>query len=182
MSERSESRNAFSEEYRAGLHTRDEPDGPWSGDAEKPLVIWELEEGFGLFHPWEDPRKGDQPSAVFQTLEDARLALVARSAMRRTRYYQLRDPQEPRPDEGYAVTREGEVRGRLRRFDPEWVEVLNVLTCTAQSPENLAVLMDLAGPSTQEDVGEILGRGPRLPYRPTGLPEAPGARGDDGGA
>lgn len=180
MSERSDSRNAFSEEYRAGLRALDEPDGPWAGDAAKPLVIWDLGGEFGLFHPWQDPRRGDEPRAVFGTLEDARLALVARSAVRRTRYYQLREPREPRPDEGYAVMREGEVRGRLVSYEPEWIEALNVLTCTAQSPESLAVVLDLAGPTTQEEVGEILGRRFSLPLGPSLAGTAPEAKGDDG--
>lgn len=182
MSDQSDSRNAFSEEYRAGLRGRDEPDGPWAGDASKPLVVWDLGGEFGLFHPWQDPRMGDEPRAVFQTLEDARLALVARSAVRRTRYYQLREAQEARPAEGYAVVREGEVRGRIQSFEPEWIEVLNVLTCTAQSPEGLAVLLDLAGPTTQEEVGEILGRSFPVPLRPSGAGAAPEMEGEDGTA
>lgn len=181
MSDQSETRNAFSEEYRAGLRRRDEPDGPWSGDMAKPLVIWNLGEEFGLFHPWQDPRRGDEPRAVFRTLEDARLALVARTAVRRTRYYQLRESQEAPPAEGYAVVREGEVRGRLLSYEPEWIEVLNVLTCTAQSPEGLAVVLDLAGPTTQEEVGEILGLGPS-PLALIRQAEGPEPRGGGGAA
>lgn len=177
MSDTNPLRNAFSEEYRTRLQSRDEPDGPWAGDLPKPLVLWDLGGEFGLFQPWQDPRAGDEPQAVFTALEDARLALVARAAVRRTRYYQLSDPQEPRPAEGYAILREGEVRGRIRSYEPEWIEVLNVLTCTAQSSEGLATLLDLAGPTAQEDVGEILGRSFPLSLRPAKQGEAPGAEG-----
>jgi hypothetical protein len=172
MSEGSRSRNAFSEKYQALLRERDEPDGPWAGDAAKPVVIWQLRDGFGLFRPWQDPRAGDEPLAVFTDLADARLAVVARSLIRRTRYYQLREPQYPHPVEGYAILREGEEKGRLRLFDPELIDVMNVLTCTSQSAEGLALVLDLGGPSTQEEVGEILGRSFALPLRPEALDEA----------
>jgi hypothetical protein len=172
MSEGSRSRNAFSEEYQALLRERDEPEGPWAGDAAKPLVIWQLRDGFGLFRPWQDPRAGDEPLAVFTDLADARLAVVARSLIRRTRYYQLRDPQYPHPAEGYAILREGEEKGRLRLFDPELIDVMNVLTCTSQSAESLALALDLGGPATQEEVGEILGRSFALPLRPEAVDDA----------
>lgn len=182
MSGTNPSRNAFSEEYRTRLQSQDEPDGPWAGDLPKPLVLWDLGGEFGLFHPWQDPREGDEPQAVFTSLEDARLALVARMAVRRTRYYQLSDPQEPRPAAGYAIVREGEVRGRFRSYEPEWVEVLNVLTCTAGSSESLATLLDLAGPTAQEDVGEILGRSVSSLLRPVKPGDAPETKGDGGTA
>lgn len=181
MSGTNPSRNAFSEEYRSRLQSQDEPDGPWAGDIPKPLVLWDLGGEFGLFHPWQDPKAGDEPQAVFTSLEDARLALVARAAIRRTRYYQLGDPQEPHPAAGYAVVREGQVRGRIRSYEPEWIEVLNVLTCTAQSSEGLATLLDLAGPTAQEDVGEILGRSFPPALRPVKPGEAPERKGDGGG-
>ena len=158
MNEESRARNAFSEEYQALLREREEPDGPWVGDGERPLVIRRLREGFGLFRPWQDPEAGDEPLAEFTELADARLAVVARSLIRRTRYYQLREPELPHLVEGYAVLREGEVKGRLRVFEPEWIDVMNVLTSTAQTAEGLAVVLDLGGPTTQGELGEILGR------------------------
>ncbi len=154
-------RNAFSEEYRTALRERDAPEGPWTDDASKPLVIRDLEGRFGLFHPWEDPGSGAEPVALFAGLEEARLALVARAALRKTQYYRLRQTAGEAPARGYAVLREGEVTGALRLYEPEWVEVMNVLALTAQSPESLAALLDLAGPTTQEEVGEILGQGIR---------------------
>lgn len=179
MNEGSRARNAFSEEYQALLREREEPDGPWAGDGEKPLVI---------------PQAGDEPLAEFTELADARLAVVARSLIRRTRYYQLREPELPHPVEGYAVLREGEVKGRLRVFEPEWIDVMNVLTSTAQTAEGLAVVLDLGGPTTQGELGEILGRTLALPFpadardedwdeetRPEPVrPGPPGERGDQG--
>lgn len=158
MSDVCNAKNAFSEEYRISLRERDEPDGPWADHEAEPLVIWDLGGKFGLFQAWQDPQAGDEPEAVFTSLEDARLALVARSAMRRTRYYRIDRGQDSRPAEGFVVLREGEVRGRFRSFEPAWIDSLNVLTCTAQSPESLAVVLDLAGPARQEEVGVILGR------------------------
>jgi len=166
MNDGSKLRNAFSEEYQAVLRARDEPDGPWAGDAAKPVVIWQYGDGFGLFRPWQNPQAGDEPLAVFTELADARLAVVARAMIRRTRYHQLREPQFPHPVEGYAVLREGEEKGRLQVFEPEWIDVMNVLTCTAQLAEGLAVVLELAGPSTQEELGEILGRSFASPRRP----------------
>jgi hypothetical protein len=119
---------------------------------------WQTRDGFGLFRPWQDPQAGDEPLAVFTDLADARLAVVARSLIRRTRYYQLREPQYPHPVAGYAILREGEEKGRLRLFEPEWIDVMNVLTCTAQTAEGLAVVLDLGGPATQEELGGAISR------------------------
>jgi hypothetical protein len=173
MTDPSLSRNAFSEEYRSALRERDAPEGPWTDDAAKPLVVRDLGGRFGLFHPWEDPGSGAEPAALFASVEEARLALVARAALRKTRYYRLRQTAGEPPGQGYAVLREGEVAGALRLYEPEWVEVMNVVAVLAQSPENLAAVLDLAGPTTQEEVGEILG----LAIQPGGRP---GTRGEDG--
>jgi hypothetical protein len=78
--------------------------------------------------------------------------------MRRTRHYQLREPATPLVPDGYAVFRDREVTGWLQAFDPEWIEALNVLAWIAQYAEGLAVMLDLAGPTIQGEVGEILGR------------------------
>lgn len=175
MSDLRRSRNAFSSEYLTLLEQRDEPEGPWADPAAKPLVILNLREGYGLFHPWQDPRKGDEPMAVFENVDDARLALVARAALRQTRHYRLHKPQGPPPPHGFAVLREGEVTGSIRNFEPEWIDAMNVLTVMAQSPEGLAMVLYLAGPSTQEEVGEILGGDFQL-----GLgSHSPGADGDE---
>jgi hypothetical protein len=65
------------------------------------------------------------------------------------------------PDGGDApATREeaSSERGRLRAFDPEWIEAMNLLTWIAQYAEGLAEMLDLAGPTIQGELGEILGR------------------------
>ncbi|MBW8877214.1 MAG: hypothetical protein JF614_19790 [Acidobacteria bacterium] len=111
MNNGSKLRNAFSEEYQAVLRTRDEPDGPWAGDAAKPVVIWQYGGGFGLFRPWQNPQAGDEPLAVFAELADARLAVVARAMIRRTRYYQLREPKFPHPVEGVCRVAGGRGEG-----------------------------------------------------------------------
>lgn len=158
MSDNPRSTNAFSEQYVAHLRERDEPEGPWVRDLPEPLVIYETGGLFGLFRPWQRPDAGDEPEATFTSLEDARLCLAGRLAIRRKRYYELQLVTGPRPPEGYAVLREGAVVGHLRTFDPDWVHACHVLTCLAQSSEHMVALLDLAGPTTLEQIGEILGR------------------------
>ena len=158
MSEEGQSKSAFSTEYRTILRAQDEPDTPWAGDAMKPVVILSTPSGYGLFRPWQNPQAGDAPLAVFADLTDARLAAVAHSIIRRTRHYQLREPATPLVPEGYAVFRNRDVSGWLQAFDPEWIEAMNVLAWIAQYAEGLAVMLDLAGPTIQGELGEILGR------------------------
>lgn len=177
MTDQFPSRNAFSEEYRTALREKDAPEGPWMDEAAKPLVIRDLGGRFGLFHPWEDPESGAEPAALFTSLEEARLALVAHGALRKMQYYRLRQTAGEPPARGYAVLREGEVAGALRLYEPEWVEVMNALALLAQSPESLAAVLDLAGPTTQEEVGEILGRA----VQKGGLPGARGEKGEPKG-
>jgi hypothetical protein len=151
-------KSAFSTEYRATLRARDEPGTPWAGDALKPVVILSTHGGFGLFRPWQSPQAGDVPLAVFTDLADARLAAVAHSILRRTRRFQLREPATPLVPEGYAVFRDRDVTGWLQASDPEWIDAMNVLTWIAQYTEGLAEMLDLAGPTIQGELGEILGR------------------------
>jgi hypothetical protein len=158
MDRASTSSSAFSPEYLAFLRERNEPDTPWAGEDTGPFVIREIGGGFGLFRPWQSPEDGDQPEAVFQTQEDARLALTARAALRRARYYRLQEADGNRPAGGYAVEREGAVIGHVRSYDPEWIFACHVLACTAQSAAHLATLFDVAASATQEEVGDILGR------------------------
>jgi hypothetical protein len=166
MSEEGPSKSAFSTEYREILRERDEPDTSWAGDAMKPVAIFEHEGGFGLFRPWQNPDAGDKPLAVFTELADARLAAVAHSVIRRTQHYQLREPRSSRVADGYAVFRSGDSSGWLQGFDPDWIVVMNVLTWIAQWAEGLAVMLDLAGPTIQVELGEILGRGYQVLPRP----------------
>ena len=177
MSDLPRPRNAFSSEYLALLEQRDEPGGPWADPAAKPLVIWNLGGGYGLFYPWQDPAKGDEPMAVFESVDDAQLASVARAALRQTRPYRLHKPQGPPPPQGFAILCEGEMKGSIRKFEPEWIDAMNVLTLTAQSPEGLAVVLYLAGPLTQEAVGVILSHDFQLSFR-SHMPDAgPNAEG-----
>jgi hypothetical protein len=167
MSDEGPSKSAFSTEYRAILRERDEPDTSWAGDAMKPVVILQHEGAFGLFRPWQDPNAGDKPLAVFTELADARLAAVAHSVIRRTQHYQLREPRSPGVADGYVVFRDGDASGWLQAFDPDWVHVMNMLTWIAQWAEGLAEMLDLAGPSIQVELGEILGRGFQVLSRPS---------------
>lgn len=158
MSDKPRSTNAFSEQYVAHLRDLDEPEGPWVRDVPESLIIYEVGDLFGLFRPWQKPDAGDEPEATFTSLEDARLCLAGRMALRRQRYYELQPVTGARPPQGYPVIREGAVVGHLRTFDPDWVHACHVLTCLAQSSEHMATVLDLAGPTTVEQIGEILGR------------------------
>ena len=166
MSTEGQSKSAFSTEYRASLRERDEPDTPWAGDAMKQVVILEHEGGFGLFRPWQDPSAGDKPLAAFAELADARLATVAHAINRRTQHYLIRAPRTPGVPDGFTVFRDGKASGWIQHFDPDWVTVMNVLTWIAQWAEGLAVMLDLAGPTIQVELGEILGRCYLVPSRP----------------
>jgi hypothetical protein len=171
------SASAFTEEYLSVLRDESEPEGPWVREGLGILSIREVRGRFGLYQPWRRPDLGDEPEAEFETLEDARLALAARLALRRSRFYELQDARSPRSREGYAVEREGRVVGHLRSYDPDWVYACHVLTCLARSPEHLGTLLDLAGPTAQEEIGEILGRAALDKARR----EAPGESGADAG-
>ena len=150
--------SAFSKEYRAILRARDEPDAPWSGDAMKPVVILSTQGGFGLFRAWQSPEAGDVPLAVFANLMDARLAALAHFVIRRTRDYNLRVPPTPLVPDGFGVFRDGDLHGWLGSFDTEWVDSMNFITWMAQWAEGIAEMLDLAGPTIQGELGEILGR------------------------
>jgi len=166
VSKEAQSKSAFTPEYRAILRERDEPDAPWSGDAMKPVVILSTQGGFGLFRPWQSPQAGDVPLAVFADLADARLAAVAHSVIRRTRHFRLREPATPIAPDGFAVFRDHDVTGWLQAFDPDWIEAMNVLAWINQYAEGLAEMLDLAGPTIQGELGEILGRSFAAPLHP----------------
>lgn len=163
MSDNRRPANAFSEDYLTHLRDRDEPEGPWGSEGLEPLVIYEHRGGFGLFKPWHRPDLGDEPEVSCKTLEDARTLQAARLAARRNRYYELEPALEPRQPEGFPVKRDGKVVAHLRSYDPDWVYACHVLTCATQSSEHLVTLLDLAGPTVQEQVGEILGRRATVP-------------------
>src|SRR5215213_5471812 len=97
VSDKTRSVNAFSEKYVAHLRDLDEPEGPWVRDVPEPLVIYEAGGLYGLFRPWQRPDAGDEPEATFASLEDARLCLAGRMALRRKRYYELQPVTGARP-------------------------------------------------------------------------------------
>jgi hypothetical protein len=150
--------NAFTREFISLLRDKDELGGPWGAEAPGPLVILEAGGRFGLFRPWHRPEAGDTPEAELDSVEDARLFLAARLARRYPQFYELQSTEQPPCPEGHAVRREGETVGYLRNYDPYWVYACHVLAAVAQSPEDLAAVLQLAGPTTLEEVGEILGR------------------------
>lgn len=169
MSDEQRPANAFSDDYLTHLRDQDEPEGPWGSEALEPLVLYEHQGRFGLFKPWHRPDLGDEPEVSCATLEDARTLQAARLAGRRRRFYELESAVEPRQPEGFPVMRDGKVVAYLRSYDPDWVYACHVLTCATQSSEHLVTLLDLAGPTVQEQVGEILGRRATAPASGKGL-------------
>ena len=165
MAEKPSSLSAFTGEYLKALQEKEEPQG---GDplVHGPLVLHEGGGRFRLYRPWQKPELGDEPEAEFSTREEALLFLASRPAIARTRLYDLLPEEEPEERPGHAVVREhGEV-GRLRTHIPEWVDAAHVLACLVRSPEDLAAVLEAAGPAVQEEVGQILGRGALGQARP----------------
>lgn len=158
MPEKPSSLSAFTVEYLEALREREEPRG---GDpmVHGPLVFHEVGGRFLLYRPWQSPEMGDEPEAEFATREEALLFLASRPALSRGQLYELSLGREEEDRPGHAVVRENNEVGRLRAHIPEWVYAAHVLACLASSPENLAAVLEAAGPAVQEEVGQILGRG-----------------------
>ncbi|HYO16834.1 MAG TPA: hypothetical protein VE685_26855 [Thermoanaerobaculia bacterium] len=159
MPEKLSSLSAFTREYLKALRDREEPQG---GDplVHGPLVLHERGGRFLLYRPWQSPEMGDEPEAEFATREEALLFLASRPAISRGQLYELLG-SEPEPGDrpGHPVVKKNSEVGRLRTHIPEWVYAAHVLACLVSSPENLAAVLEAAGPAVQEEVGQILGRG-----------------------
>lgn len=148
--------NAFAPEYLAALREREEPEGA-EGERLGRLVLREAGGRFGLFKPWQSYEQGDAPEAEFENREDALLFLAARGALERMPVFEM-PPEGGSAEGGFTVEKDGRAAGRIRIFSPTWVYAAHVLASVGQSPEDLASMMTVAGPSRQTEVGEILGR------------------------
>lgn len=149
--------NAFSSEYLDALQQRDEPESGFSLDP-GPVELREAGGRYALFRTWQKPEAGDTPLATFATRVDGQLFLAAHSVLARARAYVLKDA-EAGPGEGFPVEREGRIAGHLHVFDPDWAFTAHVLASMVRSPEDLAKVLAVVGPSGQQELGAILGRG-----------------------
>jgi hypothetical protein len=165
-SERNRSRtgNAFSDGFLEEMSQRDAPDSESEAEWAGPYVVRGAEGGFGVYREWERPPApgvpGDAPVCVFQVREHALLAAAVLPALGREPLFRL-DPQDH--PQGYALeTVFGEPgeppAGRLRYFVSEVPAALHLAEALVRSPQALASLLEAAGGSTLERVGQILAR------------------------
>jgi hypothetical protein len=157
MSDRPQPRiNAFSPEYLSALRERDETSvSALEAELAGPWTVREHEQRFHLFRDWESFEAGHRPFASFETREDAVLFLTALRMLARPP--QFRGREAVSPSAGYLVEREGEVVGATRTNQRDLMVAANVLAGLVRSAADLANMMGIAGGTTQEITGEILG-------------------------
>lgn len=147
--------NAFASSYLSELQTKDEPPTTLEAETSGPKKLAESAGWFHLFRLWESPTEGDSPLVTLEKREVALLFQAIWAAVGREHIFRLSEEAGP---EGYAIESGGEVVGHLRTYNPEVVFAAHVAACMVRSPDDLAALLEAAGPTTQELVGEILGR------------------------
>ena len=152
-SQRTEPRNAFSDEYLAAMRERDEPSTAHEAETSGPFTLVEQNGMLALFHAWESPERGDLPLAVFHHRETALLFQAIWPAAGRSRLFRLRQA----PDiHGYGLEQEGQLVGSLLNFNPDIVSGGHFVSHLARTPLNLAMLVEAAGPTAQRHLGRLL--------------------------
>ena len=155
--------NAFSPAYLARLRERD--DSLTAAEAEL-AGPWKIEPVPGrpgavaILRIWEDLAAGDSPVGVLWHLETAQLLSVLLPAIDREPLFHL---EEQVTAEGFPLVavygEQGpQVAGWLDRYEPRWAEGLHLLEAIVRSPWALAILLEAAGPSAEEQVGRIRAR------------------------
>jgi hypothetical protein len=154
MSDRPQARlNAFSPEYLSALRERDETSGSaLEAELAGPWTVREHDQRHHLFREWESFEAGHRPFGSFATREDALLFLTA---LRMLSWPPLFRGRETPAD--HWIEREAEDVGVTRTFQPDLILAANVLARLVRSAPDLANVMGLAGGTTQESTGEILG-------------------------
>jgi hypothetical protein len=157
MSERLQPRvNAFSPEYLSALRERDETsESALEAELAGPWTVREHDKRFHLFREWESFETGHRPFASFETREDAVLFLTGLRMLAQPPRFRSREASSM--PAGYLVEREGEVAGDTRSYQPDLLLAANVLAGLVRSAADLASLLGIAGGTTQEIAGEILG-------------------------
>jgi len=145
--------NAFSQAYLNAVREQDEPATALEAETAEPWVLKEDGGRFGLFRPWESFEKGDVPSGLFLLQEIGLLFRAIWPALGRDGVFRLAaTPTE----EGYAVELADETVAHLRRFHPEAIVAANLGSYLLRSPYALGLLVWLAGPGAQREIGRIL--------------------------
>ena len=168
MASQPELLNAFSREYLDAVDKRDEPATALEADTAEPWELRPSGKRFALFRPWESFEKGDRPPGVFRFREIGLLFRLIWPAVGRDRIFTLRTTPTA---EGYAVkSTDDAIVAFLRDFNPDVTFAAHIAGYLLRSPYALALLVWLAGPNVQKQVGRILG----------GLVSAPSPEGTDG--
>ena len=148
--------NAFSPEYLSALRERDETSGSaLEAELAGPWTVREHDQLHHLFREWESFEKGHFPFGTFANREDALLFLTALRMMSWPPLFKVREPTSAPED--HRIEREGEDVGVTRTFQPDLILAANVLARLVRSAPDLANVLGLAGGTTQENTGEILG-------------------------
>jgi hypothetical protein len=148
--------NAFSPEYLSALRERDETSGSaLEAELAGPWTVREHGQRFHLFREWESFEAGHRPFGSFATREDALLFLTALRVMSWPPLFKGRDTAAVPAD--HRIEREGEDVGATRTLMPDLIVAANVLARLVRSAPDLANVLGLAGGTTQESAGEILG-------------------------
>jgi hypothetical protein len=155
MASQPEILNAFSRDYLEAVDKRDEPSTTLEADTAEPWELRAVGNRFALFRPWESFEKGDRPPGLFRFREVGLLFRLIWPAIGRDRLFTLRTT--PSAD-GYPVEAADQALvAYLRDFNPDVTFAAHVAGYLVRSPFALALLLWLAGPTTQKQVGRILG-------------------------
>jgi len=148
--------NAFSPEYLSALRERDETSGSaLEAELAGPWIVREHGQRYHLFREWESFESGHRPFGTFATREDALLFLTALRMLAWPPLFRGREGAAAPAD--HRIEREGEEAGATRTFLPDLLLAANVLARLVRSAPDLANVLGLAGGTTQESTGEILG-------------------------
>ena len=148
--------NAFSLEYLAALHERDETSGSaLESELAGPWAVREHGQRYHLFREWQSFEAGHQPFGSFASRDDALLFLSALRMLAAPPLFKGRETSSTPAD--HRIEREGEDVGATRTFHPDLILAANILAGLVRSAPDLANVLGLAGGTTQESTGEILG-------------------------
>ena len=148
--------NAFSPEYLSALRERDETSASaLEAELAGPWTVREHDQRYHLFREWESFETGHRPFGSFATREDALLFLTALRMLAWPPLFSGREEGLVPAD--HRIEREGEDAGATRTFLPDLLLAANVLARLVRSAPDLANVLGLAGGTTQESTGEILG-------------------------
>jgi hypothetical protein len=153
MASRSKLRNAFSREYLDAVQGRDEPATSHEAETSEPWELRKVKGQYGFFRPWERSETA-KPPALFDDWEIAMLFRVIWPALGRERMFRLNSSPTP---EGFPVEMTDRKVGHMSVFDPDAVFGAHMAGFFVGSSLSLAFLLWVAGPTVQEEVGEILG-------------------------